>query len=149
MTLRIKFDELKAWQGERAEMIAAAATGGVWYGTLDELLTLLGYDRERYNRYKKKKEGGGKLAKGKEVKKVKDEKKTPLELLTGRAVTLQLQKGTIISGTLAGVHDNFFVVSEAEIIGAKNVCKTALVLIQKHYVVFLHLKGEVKPKEES
>jgi len=61
MTLVYTFTEIWAWQGrEKAEEIAKQATGGVWRGTLGELLWLLGWRKQIHPDAgrKKKKEGG-------------------------------------------------------------------------------------------
>ena len=49
--MKITFAEIWAWHGkEKAEAVAAAATGAVWRGTLGELLLLLGWRPERARR---------------------------------------------------------------------------------------------------
>ena len=77
---------------------------------------------------------------------VEAEKKTAYDLIKGKEVTFQLLRGTIIEGIFAGYHDGFFIVTNAEIKGAKNICKTDLVFIHRNQVQHFHLKGEVKPK---
>ena len=83
----------------------------------------------------------GKKAKGGETK-------TPYDLVRGKEVVFQLLRGTIIKGTFAGIHDNFFIVTNAEIKGKNNICKTDLVFIHRNQVQHFHLKGEVKPIEK-
>jgi len=42
--MKITYTEIWAWHGKKkAEAVAAAAAGGVWRGTLGELLYLLGW----------------------------------------------------------------------------------------------------------
>ena len=79
-------------------------------------------------------------------KKIEAEKKTPFDLIKGKEVTFQLLRGTIIEGTFAGLHGEFFIVTNAEIKGSNNICKTDLVFIHRQQVQHFHLKGEVKPK---
>ena len=76
-------------------------------------------------------------------------KKTPFEILHGKEVTIQEDRGAIIDGTFVGQHDNFFILSNAVIKGTKHICKTDLVFIHKNRVAHFHLKGEVLPKEEA
>ncbi|MHC1580030.1 MAG: hypothetical protein ACXQTZ_05240 [Candidatus Alkanophagales archaeon] len=64
----------------------------------------------------------------------------------GREVTFQLLRGTIVNGTFAGYHDGFFIVTNAEIVGTKNVCRTDLAFPQRRQVQHFHLRGEVKLK---
>ena len=73
--------------------------------------------------------------------------KTPYNLIRGKEVTFQLLRGTIIEGIFSGDYGGFFIVTDAEIKGEKNVCRTDLVFIHKNQVQHFHLKGEVKPKE--
>jgi len=82
----------------------------------------------------------GKKAKGGEAK-------TPYDLIKGKEVTFQLLKGTIIEGTFAGYHDGFFIVTNAEIKGKNNICKTDLVFIHRNQIQHFHLRGEIKPKD--
>ena len=79
-------------------------------------------------------------------RKKSEEKKTPYDLIKGKEVTFQLLKGTIIDGIFAGYHDGFFIVTNAEIKGKNNICKTDLVFIHRNQVQHFHLRGEVKPK---
>jgi len=83
----------------------------------------------------------GKKAKGGEVR-------TPYDLIKGKEVTFQLLKGTIIEGTFAGYHDGFFIVTNAEIRGRNNICKTDLVFIHRNQIQHFHLRGEIKPIEK-
>ena len=76
-------------------------------------------------------------------------KKSVFELLNGKEVTLQLLRGVIINGTFAGVERNYFVLSNATIIGSKHTCKTPLCLVKVNQVQHMHLKGEVIPKDEQ
>jgi len=78
----------------------------------------------------------------------KDKKKSPFDFIKGKEVTFQLIRGTIITGTFGGYYNNFFIVTNAEIIGANNICKTELAFVQKNQVQHFHLRGEVKPKSE-
>ena len=84
------------------------------------------------------------MQKGKKAK--TEGAKTPYDLVKGKEVTFQLLRGTIIEGTFAGYHDGFFIVTNAEIKGKNNICKTDLVFIHRNQVQHFHLKGEVKPK---
>jgi len=87
------------------------------------------------------------MQKGKKGKaKEKEEAKTPYDLIKGKEVTFQLLRGTIIEGIFAGYHLGFFMVTNAEIKGKNNICKTDLVFIHRNQVQHFHLKGEVKPK---
>ena len=73
-------------------------------------------------------------------------KKTPYDLITGKEVVFQLLRGTIIEGIFAGIHDRFFMLTNAQIKGKNHICKTDLVFIHMNQVQHFHLKGEVKPK---
>lgn len=76
----------------------------------------------------------------------KDKKKSAFDLLKGKEVSFQLLKGTIIEGTFAGREGDFFIATNATIIGANNICKTEMVFIHKNQVQHLNLRGEIIPK---
>jgi len=73
-----------------------------------------------------------------------EKKKTPYDLITGKEVVFQLLRGTIIEGIFAGIHDRFFMLTNAQIKGKNHICKTDLVFIHMNQVQHFHLKGEVK-----
>ena len=91
--------------------------------------------------------------KGEKRKKVngeekKGDKRGVFDVLREKEVVVQSIKGLLFEGTLAGVEGEYLILTNATIVGSKNVCKTPLVMIKTHQIHHVNLKGEVVPREE-
>jgi small nuclear ribonucleoprotein (snRNP)-like protein len=67
--------------------------------------------------------------------------------LIGKDIVVQYGDGIVYQGVLSGTVGGLVILSNAEIIGRKNIAKTDFLVIRKSRIVHLHLKGTVEPKK--
>ncbi|GEM_PF-4003103 len=59
------------------------------------------------------------------------EKKTPFDLLHGKKVVIQSNQGIIYIGTFGGLYEDYFILTDGQIIGRKNIAYADFILLKK------------------
>ncbi len=80
------------------------------------------------------------------------EKKTPFDLLHEKKVVIQSNQGIIYIGTFGGLYEDYFILTDGQIIGRKNIAYADFILLKKGPVVHIHTypqKIEPKPQETT
>ena len=80
----------------------------------------------------------------------KQQKKKFLDLLMGKKVTIQSRFGIIYEGILTGKDGDYYILTQAKIIGKNNITYVDLIGIKHNVIAHIHVEPKkIEPKEES
>lgn len=74
------------------------------------------------------------------MEKKKEKKKKFLELLTGKKVIIQSKFGIIYEGTLTGKDGDYYILTQAKIIGKNNIAYVDLIGIKHNVIAHIHIE---------